>query len=109
MRHHCSRTDRSLWLGVWGDQSLSERTGLAGGSEPRNRRTYVGGSEVQRQAAGALMPSLFGHNAGMIIRAFLLPADPMALAGESTCYGTAGNGRLLNGVKLPTAGLNFST
>ena len=48
---------------------------------------------------------------GTIIRAFLLLllVSSIALAGESTCYGTASNGRLENGVKLPTTGPNFST
>ena len=47
----------------------------------------------------------------MITRLFLLVllASPTALASNSTCYGTTRNGRLENGVKLPTAGTNFST
>jgi penicillin-insensitive murein DD-endopeptidase len=34
---------------------------------------------------------------------------PSSYAGESTCFGTVSNGRLENGVKLPTSGANFST
>ena len=32
-----------------------------------------------------------------------------AAASESTCFGTTGNGRLENGVKLPASGKNFSS
>jgi penicillin-insensitive murein DD-endopeptidase len=44
----------------------------------------------------------------LIVLAMLL-APAAALAAESICHGTTGNGRLENGVKLPLSGANFSS
>ena len=43
----------------------------------------------------------------MWIPLFLILSTSLALAGESTCYGTTSTGRLENGVKLPSQGENF--
>lgn len=39
---------------------------------------------------------------------FLLFIPCMAVATDSTCFGTTSNGKLLNGVKLPAKGDNFT-
>lgn len=39
--------------------------------------------------------------------AVLILTSSSAFAAESVCYGTTSNGRLENGVKLPSAGKNF--
>ncbi len=44
----------------------------------------------------------------IVIVIVVLTAAAPAFSVESTCYGTVGNGRLDNGVRLPLSGANFS-
>ena len=45
----------------------------------------------------------------IITLATLISISPIAFAKTSTCYGTTSNGRLENGVKLPSGGKNFES
>ncbi|VAW86037.1 conserved hypothetical protein [hydrothermal vent metagenome] len=64
---------------------------------------------ILRREWGRKAPDLPGHY--KMIRKYLgilgLILSSSAIAGESMCYGTTSNGRLENGVQLPSEGINY--